>query len=124
MVDALVSQVLRVLQVLTVMITVGFPQWVTDPFVLVHASSDLPVAMLAAMLSCVVWWSALVGHCPFGCLAHWWLVPGFQMFFVSRVLAAMLDAAAKMVSIFCVLCFRVLQGFRGNVKEKKVVLGL
>ena len=30
-------------------------EWVTDPFVLVHAYSDLPVAMLAAMLSCVVW---------------------------------------------------------------------
>ena len=37
---------------------------VTDPFVLVHAYSDSPVAMLAAMLSCVVWWSALAGHCP------------------------------------------------------------
>ena len=43
---------------------------VTDPFVLVHAYSDLFVAMLAAMLSCVVWWSALVEHCPFGGLAQ------------------------------------------------------
>ena len=43
-------------------------EWVMDPFVLVHAYwsmlTDLPVAMLAAMLSCVVWWSALVGHYP------------------------------------------------------------
>ena len=53
-------------------------EWVTDPFVLVHAYSDLLGAMLAAMLSCVVWWSALVGHCPFGGLAQWWLVPAFQ----------------------------------------------
>ena len=70
-------------------------------------------------LSCVVWWSALVGHCPFGCLAQWWLIPGFQLFFVSCVLVAMLDAAAKMVSMICVLCFRVLQRFRGNVKDKE-----
>ena len=64
-------------------------------------------------------WSALVGHCSFGGLAQWWLIPGFQMFFVSCVLVAMLDAAAKMVSMICVLCFRVLQGFRGNVKDKE-----
>ena len=51
-------------------------EWVTDPFVLVHAYSDLPVAMLTAMLSCVVWWSALVGAplerpCPM--VAYPWL---------------------------------------------------
>ena len=46
-------------------------EWVTDPFVLVHAFSVLPVAMLAAMLSCVGWWSALVRHCPLRGLAHW-----------------------------------------------------
>ena len=90
-------------------------EWVTDPFVLVHAYSDLLGAMLAAMLSCVVWWSAVVGHCPFGCLAQWWLIPGFQMFLVSRMLAAMLDAACaawlpgKLVAMLCVLCFRILQ---------------
>ena len=93
--------------------------WVTDPFVLVHAYSDLPVAMLAAMLSCVVWWSALVGHCAFGGLAQWWLIPGFQMFFVSCVLVAMLDAAAKRVSMICVLYFRFLHGFRGDMKDKE-----
>ena len=91
-------------------------EWVTDPFVLVHSYSDLPVAMLAAMLSCVLQWS---GHCPLGGLAQWWLIPGFQMFFVSCVLVAMLDAAATTVSMTCVLCFRVLQGFRGNVKDKE-----
>ena len=74
---------------------------------LVHAYSDLPVAMLAAMLRCVVWWSALVGHCPFGGLAQWWLIPGFQMFFVSCELVAMLDAAAK--TVFYDLC-SLLQG--------------
>ena len=100
-------------------------EWVTDPFVLVHAYSVLLGAMLAAMLSCVVWWSALVGHRPFGGLAQWWLIPGFQMFLVSRMLAATLDTACaawlpgKLVALLCVLCFRILQVFRGNVKVKE-----
>ena len=88
-------------------------EWVTDPFVLVHAYSDLPVAMLAAMLSCVVWWSALVGHCPGRTLPLWWpcpmvAYPWLSDVLCSRVLVAMLDAAAKMVSMICVLCFRVM----------------
>ena len=94
-------------------------EWVTDPFVLVHAFSYLLGAMLAAMLSCVVCLSALVGHCPFGGLAQWWLIHGFQMFMVSRKLAATLDAACAAWSLLCVLCFRILQGFRGNVKVKE-----
>ena len=104
-------------------------EWVTDPFVLVHAYSDSLGAMLAAMLSCVVWWSALVGYCPFGGLAQWWLIPGFQIFLVSRMLAATLDAACaawltgKLVALLYVLCFRILQEFRGCEKLKKVVLG-
>ena len=49
-------------------------KWVTDPFVLVHAYSDLLGAMLAAMLSCVVWWSALVG----GALANGGLSLAFR----------------------------------------------
>ena len=60
-----------------------------------------------------------------GGLAQWWLIPGFQMFLVSRVLAATLDAACaawlpgKLVVLLCVLFFRILQGFRSNVKVKE-----
>ena len=53
-------------------------EWVTDPFVLVHAYSELPVAMPTAMLSCVVWWSALVGQCPFGALPNGGLSLAFR----------------------------------------------
>ena len=53
-------------------------EWITDPFVLVHAYSDSPVAMLPEMLNCVVWWSALVGHCPLGALPNGGLSLAFR----------------------------------------------
>ena len=42
----------------TVLVVGRLIRCVTDPFVLVHAYSDLLGAMLTAKLSCVVWWSA------------------------------------------------------------------